>query len=66
MKSFIWLDEGVYMDETDGHIDNMCCFCVRPGEVALHWADDETDPQYARSWPPSRCWKRRSMPRVAS
>ncbi len=48
VQSFIWLDEGVYMDETDGHIDNMCCF-VRPGEVALHWTDDETDPQYARS-----------------
>lgn len=48
MKSFIWLDEGVYMDETDGHIDNICCF-VRPGEVALHWTDDETDPQYERS-----------------
>ena len=32
----------------DGHIDNMCCF-ARPGEVILHWTDDETDPQYARS-----------------
>ena len=42
VTSFIWLDEGVYMDETDGHIDNMCCF-VRPGEVALHWTDDQND-----------------------
>ncbi|MGL5948951.1 MAG: agmatine deiminase [Aeromonas sp.] len=48
VSQFIWLDEGVYMDETDGHIDNMCCF-VRPGEVALHWTDDASDPQYARS-----------------
>lgn len=48
VTSFIWLDEGVYMDETDGHIDNMCCF-VRPGEVALHWTDDQNNPQYARS-----------------
>ena len=48
VKSFIWLDEGVYMDETDGHIDNMCCF-VRPGEVLLTWTDDVNDPQYARS-----------------
>ncbi|WP_407927850.1 agmatine deiminase [Izhakiella capsodis] len=45
---FIWLPEGVYNDETDGHIDNMCCF-VRPGEVILHWCDDPSDPQYARS-----------------
>jgi agmatine deiminase len=48
VKTFIWLPEGVFNDETDGHIDNMCCF-VRPGEVALHWTDDENDPQYARS-----------------
>jgi agmatine deiminase len=48
VKQFIWLEEGVFNDETDGHIDNMCCF-VRPGEVALHWTDDEQDPQYARS-----------------
>jgi hypothetical protein len=26
----------------------MCCF-VRPGEVALLWTEDESDPQYARS-----------------
>lgn len=45
---FIWLPEGVFMDETDGHIDNMCCF-ARPGEVVLHWVDDEKDPQYPRS-----------------
>lgn len=45
---FIWLPEGVFMDETDGHIDNMCCF-ARPGEVILHWVDDENDPQYPRS-----------------
>lgn len=48
VTNFIWLPEGVFNDETDGHVDNMCCF-VRPGEVALHWTDDETDPQYPRS-----------------
>lgn len=48
VSTVIWLAEGVYNDETDGHIDNMCCF-VRPGEVALHWTDDENDPQYPRS-----------------
>lgn len=48
VTQIIWLPEGVFNDETDGHIDNMCCF-VRPGEVALHWTDDVNDPQYARS-----------------
>ena len=48
IEKFIWLPLGVYNDETDGHIDNMCCF-VRPGEVALHWTDDPNDPQYASS-----------------
>ena len=48
VSHFIWLPEGVYLDETDGHIDNMACF-ARPGEVILHWTDDATDPQYARS-----------------
>lgn len=47
-RKVIWLPEGVYNDETDGHIDNLCCF-VRPGEVALLWTDDRNDPQYARS-----------------
>lgn len=48
VRQFIWLPLGVYNDETDGHIDNICCF-VRPGEVALHWCDDVNDPQYQRS-----------------
>ena len=44
----IWLPRGVYEDETDGHVDNLCCF-VRPGVVALTWTDDTADPQYERS-----------------
>ncbi|WP_111891434.1 agmatine deiminase [Acinetobacter sp. MB5] len=48
VEKFIWLPDGVFNDETDGHVDNMCCF-VRAGEVALHWTDDPQDPQYARS-----------------
>lgn len=44
----IWLDEGVYLDETDGHIDNLACF-VRPGEILLSWTDDPRDPQYSIS-----------------
>ena len=48
IEQVIWLGEGVYNDETDGHVDNLCCF-VRPGEVALTWTDDPSDPQYAIS-----------------
>jgi agmatine deiminase len=44
----IWLGRGVYLDETDGHVDNLCCF-VRPGEVCLIWTNDRTDPQHAIS-----------------
>ncbi len=44
----IWLENGIVNDETDEHIDNMCCF-VRPGEVLLAWTDDKDDPQYAYS-----------------
>jgi len=46
--TIIWLGAGVHEDETDGHVDNLCCF-VRPGVVALTWTDDRDDPQYAIS-----------------
>lgn len=45
VQKVIWLDKGVYMDETDGHVDNLCCF-VKPGEVLLTWTDDTGDPQH--------------------
>ena len=48
VERVIWLGQGVFNDETDGHVDNLCCF-VRPGEVALTWTDDRDDPQYAIS-----------------
>jgi len=48
VSTIIWLGEGVYQDETDGHIDNLCCF-IKPGEVALTWTDNKRDPQYKRS-----------------
>ncbi|CAA6661496.1 unnamed protein product [Spirodela intermedia] len=49
VQKVIWLPRGLYGDEdTNGHVDNMCCF-VRPGVVLLAWTDDEADPQYERS-----------------
>lgn len=47
VQQIIWLPEGLYNDETDGHVDNFCCF-VRPGEVLLAWTDDPNDPNYPR------------------
>ncbi|XP_057951467.1 agmatine deiminase [Malania oleifera] len=49
VKKVIWLPRGLFGDDdTNGHIDNMCCF-VRPGVVLLSWTDDESDSQYERS-----------------
>ncbi|KAG6745868.1 hypothetical protein POTOM_050378 [Populus tomentosa] len=49
VQKVIWLPYGLYGDDdTNGHIDNMCCF-VRPGVVLLSWTDDEKDPQFKRS-----------------
>jgi agmatine deiminase len=45
IETVVWLGRGVFNDETDGHVDNLCCF-VRPGEVALTWCDDPADPQH--------------------
>jgi len=45
VKKIIWLKRGLYLDETGGHIDNLCSF-VRPGVVLLTWTTDSSDPQY--------------------
>ncbi|GJN27334.1 hypothetical protein PR202_gb15349 [Eleusine coracana subsp. coracana] len=45
----IWIPRGLCGDEdTNGHVDNLCCF-IKPGVVLLSWTDDEKDPQYERS-----------------
>lgn len=44
----IWLKNGIYLDETNEHVDNICAF-VKPGEVVLAWTEDKNDPQYAMS-----------------
>lgn len=47
-EKVLWIPNGIYNDETNGHVDNMANF-VKPGVVVLAWTDDENDPQYARS-----------------
>ena len=47
-EKVLWLPRGIYMDETNEHVDNVCAF-LRPGEVVLAWTDREDDPQYALS-----------------
>ncbi|MES2817525.1 MAG: agmatine deiminase [Pseudomonadota bacterium] len=47
VETVIWLPDGLFNDETDGHVDNFCCF-VRPGEVLLAWTDDVQNPNYPR------------------
>jgi agmatine deiminase len=45
VSTIIWLGAGVYLDETGGHIDELACF-TSPGQVALTWTEDRSDPQY--------------------
>ena len=48
VQKMIWLDRGIYNDETNGHVDNIACF-ARPGVVLLSYSEDESDPQHAIS-----------------
>jgi agmatine deiminase len=48
IEKIIWLERGVYKDETSGHVDNLCCF-IQPGVVALTWTADPDDAQFAIS-----------------
>ncbi len=47
-KKIIWLPCGIYNDETNEHVDNVCAF-TKPGHVLLAWTDDKDDPQYEMS-----------------
>jgi agmatine deiminase len=47
IEKVIWLPDGLFNDETDGHVDNFCCY-VRSGEVLLAWTDDTDDPNFER------------------
>ncbi len=48
VSKVLWLPRGIYNDETNEHVDNVCAF-VAPGEVVLAWTDNEDDPQYELS-----------------
>ena len=48
VQKVIWLKSGIYNDETNEHVDNICAF-TGPAEVVLAWTDDENDPQYEMS-----------------
>ncbi|SFG23766.1 agmatine deiminase [Oribacterium sp. WCC10] len=48
VKKILWLPHGIYNDETNEHVDNVCAF-IRPAEVVLAWTDDINDPQYEMS-----------------
>jgi agmatine deiminase len=45
-RKVIWLGEGFFDDETDGHIDNIACF-VSPGRVLVGIPDSKSHPDYA-------------------
>ncbi len=47
-EKVIWIPYGIYNDETNEHIDNICAFTA-PGEVVLAWCENPDDPQYAMS-----------------
>jgi len=48
VKKVLWLPYGIYNDETNEHVDNVCCF-VGKGEVVLATTDNKDDPQYEMS-----------------
>ena len=47
INQVVWIRQGLYADETNGHIDNVMSV-VRPHEICLAWTDDKNDPNYKR------------------
>lgn len=48
VSAVLWLPRGIYNDETNEHVDNICAFTA-PGQVVLAWTEDREDPQYPLS-----------------
>ncbi|WRS27225.1 agmatine deiminase family protein [Oscillospiraceae bacterium MB08-C2-2] len=46
-QRIVWLPTGLHLDETDGHVDNLCCF-TNEGTVLLSWTDDPENPNFNR------------------
>ena len=45
LEKIIWIKDGIDPNETNGHVDDVCCF-ARPGEVICMWTDDKDNPYY--------------------
>ncbi len=45
VEKIIWIPHGIYLDETNEHVDNMVAY-VEPGHVVMAYTEDKTDPQY--------------------
>ncbi len=45
IDKIIWLNRGLFGDETDGHIDNIACF-IKPGVILIQTCQDPNDPNY--------------------
>lgn len=48
LEKIIWLPEGICLDETNEHVDNILHY-IAPGKVVLAWTEDKNDPQYNMS-----------------
>lgn len=48
VSAIIWLKNGIFGDETDGHVDNVACFAA-PGTVCLQVCRDADDPNFSSS-----------------
>ncbi|HWQ88834.1 MAG TPA: agmatine deiminase family protein [Desulfitobacteriaceae bacterium] len=46
VQKVIWLKNGLYGDETDGHVDNIACFAA-PGKILMQVCHDPSDENYA-------------------
>lgn len=45
VDKIIWLKQGLFGDETDGHIDNVACF-AKPGTIIIQTCHDKNDPNF--------------------